>query len=339
MEINNTYGYNSTSGCIYIIRMRTEANDFKNIFKIGKCKIGSSRDYEFMTKLPFQQERILDVVCNNYSFVEKDLHIMFEKYRTNGEWFLLDNYDFERIYDYLKYYYICDYDNDKKEPIENTCLMKVQLADIKDLHHKPDESEYDGIEKIYCIEASEGNLSNWEKFAQYKVVNNHPLKTIIHKCPHCNGDLIKSLSTSRIDLLCSKCHKYRGTLNHDNEFLFNPTFVLDNEKEIREYPSIEFRNTSNVDVYNFNKTRPLNTGDFYKNSFLWENGRIQSTCGRFFGRTIDEAVSNFYTAIEYNLKNNQYHENKALEMIDQCKSIKCAMEKYKKFEFYRLKTT
>ena len=78
-------------GFVYVLRAEND------VYKIGKAKDLDNRIYTFEVKLPIKVELYCSCKVENYSQLEKELHIKYAEKRINGEWFSLTEQDLEEI--------------------------------------------------------------------------------------------------------------------------------------------------------------------------------------------------------------------------------------------------
>lgn len=106
IKINDKYTYkkednflkkifNYDHGFIYL------ANSLHG-WKIGKTKDLKRREKEFGIKLPFKIYFKYYIRTNGKDALEKELHDFFNEKNIDGEWFNLENKDFENLKSYLK---------------------------------------------------------------------------------------------------------------------------------------------------------------------------------------------------------------------------------------------
>ncbi len=79
------------AGFVYLIR------SVSGHYKIGCTKDPDHRLQLFSVKLPFEIEFIHIIATTNMFELERELHLKFHNKRINGEWFMLDEMEVEKI--------------------------------------------------------------------------------------------------------------------------------------------------------------------------------------------------------------------------------------------------
>lgn len=124
----------SMIGYVYVV-------ECEGHYKIGKTLTCTTRFYEY-TKLFSEPKLIFCELVNDYDEIEKNLHKMFQKNRTRGEWFDLLESDLSVIENYL-------IKNKAKGEIGfKTKLAKIKKPCKKQSVNKNQEPETEEIVKI-----------------------------------------------------------------------------------------------------------------------------------------------------------------------------------------------
>jgi len=100
LSLYKKYNESDDQGYIYIIR------EYKsNTYKVGRSRTIKRRSDQFRTKLPFMWEYVAIVPVDHYVKIEAELHVLFQHYRVEGEWFAFDAEKLKECYEKLKEYH------------------------------------------------------------------------------------------------------------------------------------------------------------------------------------------------------------------------------------------